>query len=63
MRSYEDKPWPFGEHKGELICDLPNSYLEWIMDQKWFSDGRKFEDLRELVEMETEYRERNGIEI
>ncbi|MDD2679532.1 MAG: DUF3820 family protein [Candidatus Omnitrophica bacterium] len=55
-RSYEDKPMPFGEYKGELICDVPTSYLAWLLDQNWFN--KKFADLKDIAEQEMEYRKR-----
>ncbi len=30
---YEDKPIPFGAHKGEFVCDVPASYLNWLLEQ------------------------------
>lgn len=61
MVSYEDKPLPFGKYKGELIADLPNGYLEWLLDQEWFEE--KFVDLWKLTKKEMGYRERFDIVI
>lgn len=27
---------PFGEYKGEMIDELPTTYLFWLKDQEWF---------------------------
>jgi len=51
---YEDKPIPFGKYKGQLICDCPKDYLEFLIDQDWFRN--KFKDLADLVKQELEYR-------
>ena len=61
MRSYEDVPLPFGKHKGELVADIPNSYLEWLSGQEFVED--KFPKLFDIVNQEIAYRERFGIVI
>ena len=30
---------PFGRYKGNILCDLPVSYLEWF-EQKGFPEGK-----------------------
>lgn len=56
---YEDKPLPFGKHKGELICDVPASYLNWLLEQDWFAEKHK--KLMDLVKIELKYRDDFGI--
>jgi uncharacterized protein (DUF3820 family) len=55
-RTYEDKPFPFGAHRDVLICDVPKSYLNWILEQEWFEE--KFKDLYDLVKLEIAYRDK-----
>lgn len=26
---------PFGMHKGKQLCNVPASYLLWLLDQQW----------------------------
>jgi uncharacterized protein (DUF3820 family) len=58
-RSYEDKPIPFGKHKGKLICDIATSYLEWLSEQDFFEE--EYSELFDLVEQELEYRRMWGL--
>lgn len=30
---WEDVRYPFGKHKGELLRDIPNTYLEWALEE------------------------------
>lgn len=30
---------PFGKHKGKKVCNVPASYLLWLLDQDWFKSG------------------------
>jgi uncharacterized protein (DUF3820 family) len=38
--------FPFGKHKGQLLGDVPASYLLWFYDQEW---APKFMDIMEYV--------------
>lgn len=29
---------PFGKYRGTPLGDLPNSYVEWLLDQDWFKE-------------------------
>jgi len=51
---YVDRVVPFGQWKGTLIADIPDSYLNWLLEQGWFS--KKFKDLVPLVDKELKYR-------
>lgn len=33
-------PMPFGKYKGTLICDLPDTYLEWFMSKGGFPKNK-----------------------
>ena len=41
---------PFGNHKGELICNLSTSYLDWLLQ---FKDTYNLDDLlTQTIELE-----------
>lgn len=56
---YEDMKIPFGKHKGELIADLTDSYLDWLLDQDWFAE--KFPKHVVMVKKEIGYRKKFNI--
>jgi hypothetical protein len=31
---------PFGKYKGTLLCNLPDSYLEWFLRKEGFPKGK-----------------------
>ena len=33
-------PMPFGKYKGTLLCNLPDSYLEWFLRKEGFPKGK-----------------------
>jgi uncharacterized protein (DUF3820 family) len=51
----------FGKHKGELLADVPNGYLDWLSDQEFVEE--KYSDLFQQVKIERAYREQHGIKI
>lgn len=51
---HEDMAMPFGKHKGELVADIPDSYLRWLLDQEWVEND--YPDLHEQLEIEYGYR-------
>ena len=53
-KGYEDIEMPFGSYKGELLADVPNSYLKWILDQEFVEE--KYPRLYKLAKMEEQYR-------
>lgn len=57
--SYRDMKIPFGKHKGELLADIPNSYLEWLLDQEFFEE--KFLQHWKMAKKELEYRDKFNI--
>ena len=58
---YVDKEIPFGKHKGEMICEVEDSYLEWLLDQDWFC--LKFPIHKKLIDKELKYRKDFNIPI
>jgi hypothetical protein len=59
--SYRDLKIPFGKHKGELLADIPNSYLEWLLEQDFFEE--KFHQHWLMSKKELEYRKKFNIYI
>lgn len=35
MTLTDTSPMPFGKHKGELMANVPASYLLWLHEQPW----------------------------
>lgn len=58
---YEDIEIPFGKYKGELLADIPNSYLIWLLDQE-FVEVRHHR-LYTMAKLEQQYRIANNIYI
>ena len=58
-----DSLWtlPFGKYKGKDIEDVPNWYLNYLLELDWFLT--KFSDKTPIVEKEIDYRERFDITI
>ncbi len=58
---------PFGKYKDKHIeanldnNPVPNSYLIWLLDEKWFK--YKYNDYYKLVEKELEIRKRSHLVI
>lgn len=59
MTKQKDIKFTFGKYKDILIADVPNHYLNWLMEQDWFIS--KFVELQEQVEIELKYREQHNI--
>lgn len=37
---------PFGKYKGTPLSQVPDNYVDWLLDQDWFTEeGGKWEDL------------------
>lgn len=58
-KPYQDIKIPFGKHKGELLADIPNSYLNWLLDQEFFET--KFKPIWEMAKQEIAYRNKFNI--
>ena len=52
---------PFGKYKGEQITEIPDEYLEWLLDQDWFKD--KFKSHYDTITAELTTRQEQGTEI
>jgi uncharacterized protein (DUF3820 family) len=61
MKGYKDITLPFGKYKGQLLADVPNFYIAWLLDQEFVEE--KFPKLYEMAKMESQYREEFGITI
>lgn len=59
MTKQKDIRFPFGEYDGVLIADVPNSYLNWILEQDWFF--QKYDEVKYQVVIEMEYRKKFDI--
>ena len=51
---HKDMKMPFGKHKGELICDLPDDYIFWLKDQNWVHTS--YPDLLKQLDIENKFR-------
>lgn len=61
QKPYRDMKIPFGKHKGELLADIPNSYLLWILEQEFYEE--KFHEHWSMTKQELEYRKKFNIYI
>ena len=60
-RKYEDMALPFGKFRGKLLADIPNYYLNWLLEQEWFEvDHPK---IHTIAKMERDYRKKWHIEV
>jgi uncharacterized protein (DUF3820 family) len=48
---------PFGKYKGSILCDLPDSYLEWFLRKGGFPKGKLGQLLATVYEIKL-----NGLE-
>lgn len=59
--SYEDIPMPFGKFKGTLIADVPDGYLQWVIDQD--SIKTDWPKIHTMADKELKYRKKFDIRI
>ena len=59
MGSYGSTVLHFGRYKDWEIEDIPNSYLEWLLEQDWFENRSEFDAIQD----EMRYREEVGIDV
>lgn len=59
--TYRDMKIPFSKHKGELLADVPNSYLKWLIEQEFYE--MKFHEHWLMTKKELEYRSKFDIYI
>jgi uncharacterized protein (DUF3820 family) len=45
----EDLVMPFGKHRGERLCDIPTSYLEWCLENCTNLSNELAEEMRNQV--------------
>lgn len=51
----------FGNYKGWRICDVPDSYLNWILDTEFeWMDDQEQEDMKSSIEYYFESVKRGG---
>ncbi len=48
---------PFGKYKGTLLCNLPDSYLEWFLRKDGFPKGKLGQMMATIYEIKL-----NGLE-
>lgn len=46
---------PFGKYEGQDIEDIPDFYLEWLLDQMWFAQN--YPEEANAIHTELTYRE------
>ena len=46
----DDSPMPFGKHKGELLEDVPASYLLWLLTTDWINQWPQLRNYIKYVE-------------
>ena len=61
MTKQKDVHMTFGKYNGTLICDIPDNYLNWLLDQDWFCS--KFQMELEQIKIELKYRKDFNIKI
>jgi len=53
-KKYRDVKLPFGKYSGELLADVPNSYLGWLADQEFVEN--RHPTLYRMALLEKKYR-------
>jgi hypothetical protein len=56
--------FPFGKHKGKLLEDIPDTYLDYLLGEKWFIENtrNKFWIQDIVKELDTRRRSRCYVE-
>jgi uncharacterized protein (DUF3820 family) len=63
-KGYIDMSIPFGTtHKGKLVADCPDRYLNWLVDQRWMQERKRFEQLFSMIKKELAYRKKFNIRV
>jgi uncharacterized protein (DUF3820 family) len=60
-RGYEDIKLTFGKHKDKLLADVPNTYLDWLLNQEFVE--LQHPKLFRLAKLEEHYRQEFDIYI
>lgn len=58
-QDYENWIWPFGVHKGKLIAEIPDTYLDWIIGQDWFAKQPRNREWMGAIGLELAARKRS----
>ena len=61
MVKQRDLHFTFGKYNGVLVADVPNLYLNWVLEQDWFCKEQIA--LKQQVEIELAYRNKYDIEV
>ena len=61
MVKQRDLHFTFGKYNGVLVADVPNSYLNWVLEQDWFCKEQIA--LKQQAEIELAYRNKYDIEV
>lgn len=61
MTKQQDLNIPFGRYRDKLIADVPNNYLNWLLDQDWFCI--KHPVILEQIKIELSYRKKFNITV
>ena len=52
----DNSPFPFGQHKGKAMINVPAQYLLWCLEQDWFKSWEAVElyilDNKEVIEQQ-----------
>jgi len=59
MAKQKDIKFPLGKYNDILIADIPNHYLNWILEQSWFVE--KYIEINEQIDIEMTYRRKFNI--
>lgn len=51
--------FPFGKHRGKDLAEIPDTYLDWIIGEKWFVADCRNKRLLEEIGKELAIRKRS----
>ena len=57
----QDYKLTFGKFKGQLLADVPNTYLVWLEEQDFVY--QKFPEMAKQIKIEIEYRNKFEVDI
>ena len=57
---YETWPFPFGKYKGKTLAEIPTSYLDWLIGEKWFVEESRNKPWLDAIGQELMTRARSG---
>jgi hypothetical protein len=56
---YESWIFPFGKYKGKRLADIPDTYLDYIIGEKWFVEQPRNRRWIEAIGLELAARKRS----